>query len=220
MENAKTVFSDFLGLSLPTIIILAVFIVAGIVFVVLSKKGIIKLSGFKFDTRMLVYGAMCIAIAFLLSYIRFYRMPQGGSITPASMLPIMMYAYAFGPLPGVICGFAYGILQIIQDPYFVHPVQVILDYFLSFGALSFAGCFKKNILPGIVAACFGRFIFQFLSGMVFFGMFAPEGQSPFVYSLIYNASVVFPDGAICFIVACIPQFRAMLNRMRPAVTHI
>lgn len=171
----------------------------------------------KLDTRTLVSASLCIALGFILSTLKFYQMPQGGSITPASMLPVMLFAWAFGPVPGIAAGVVYGALQLLQDFYVVHPAQLLLDYIFAFGALGLAGFFRKNLLLGVLIAGLTRFVFHFISGVVFFGSFAPAGQSVFAYSLVYNASVVLPDTAICLIIAAIPGFRHTAQRLfRPA----
>lgn len=180
--------------------------------VLLAALGFL-LRGLKLDTRTLVSASLCIALGFILSNLKFYQMPQGGSITPASMLPVMLFAWAFGPIPGIAAGVVYGALQLLQDFYVVHPAQLLLDYIFAFTALGLAGYFRKNLLLGVLVAGLTRFLFHFLSGLVFFGSFAPAGQSVFAYSLIYNASVVLPDTAICLIIAAIPGFRRSMERV-------
>ena len=81
----------------------------------------------KWNVRMLANASLCIAVSFILSYIRLYKLPQGGSITLASMLPLFLFSYAYGVAPGMLAGMAYGFLQFIQDAYFVHPVELLLD---------------------------------------------------------------------------------------------
>lgn len=98
----------------------------------------------RFSTRAIAYGAICLAVSFGLSYLRIFRMPQGGSITPASMLPVMIYAYLFGPKKGVLIGLAYAGLQSIQDLFFVHPLQYVLDYPVAFMLIGLVG-FAKYI---------------------------------------------------------------------------
>ena len=80
-----------------------------------------------FDTKAISYAAVCIAMSFALSYLRIVKMPQGGSITIASLVPLMIYSYMFGTKKGVFAGFIYGILQAFQDPYILHPAQFLLD---------------------------------------------------------------------------------------------
>jgi len=101
----------------------------------------------------------------------------------------------------------------------VHPIQLLLDYVLPFAVLGVAGFFKKEkLMPlGAAVAGFGRFVVHFISGFVFFYMYAPEGQSVFMYNLIYNGSYMLPDTIICVVLLCIPQVRsAMMQIIRGA----
>ncbi len=180
----------------------------------------------RITTQMLAQGALCMALAFVLSYVRLHSMPMGGSITLASMLPIFLFGYLYGPRMGVLVGMAYGLLQMIQDPDILHPVQVLLDYPLAFGMLGLAG-----VLPGAVAAdanskiplgllagmligVLGRGLWAVLSGVVFWGMYAPEGTSPLVYSLGYNLTYLIPDAAICGLLCLIPGVMTAVKRLK------
>ena len=168
-------------------------------------------------TKKLTYGSICIALSFVLSYIRFFKMPQGGSITAGSMLPVMLFAYWFGPADGVIAGMVYGLLQFIQDPFIVHPLQVVLDYPLAFGALGLAGLSKKNFSLSLAIGTIFRFLFSFLSGTLFFVEYAKQvGEAPVVYSLAYN-SVILIDGLICIAISLIPQFKSAINRVKSRI---
>lgn len=173
----------------------------------------------KWDTRKVVYGALLISLAFVLSYVRFLKLPQGGSVTAASMLPIMAYGYMFGPLYGCIVGLAYGILQAIQDPYIVGPIQFILDYPLAFMFLGLMpGLLKTrsstlNLFLGMIAAALLRYLCHAISGYLFFGEYAEPGYSALAWGFVYN-SFVFVDLAICLIVAAIPQLRHLFDRIR------
>ena len=173
-----------------------------------------ELTHAQWTTRELIFGALCIAIAFVLSYLKFFEMPQGGTITPGSMLPIMMFAYIYGTPKGLIVGLAYGLLQLLQDAYIVHWAQLMADYMLAFMALSLAGLFRKNILPGVILGGLGRLFFAFLSGMIFFGEYAAPGQSVAAYSFIYNISYIGPDTVICFMIALIPGIRKAIDMFK------
>ena len=96
----------------------------------------------KWNAQMLAYGAVSIALSFVLSYIRLFRMPQGGSITPASMLPMMLFAAAYGIGPGVTAGLVYGVLQYLQGGDFLSVWQVLFDYLIAFAALGLAGVYR------------------------------------------------------------------------------
>ena len=178
----------------------------------------------KWTPQMMANAAICMALSFVLSYIRLFKLPQGGSVTPASLLPIIAFAYYYGSVPGLVVGIAYGFLQMIQDPWIVGAVQAALDYPLAFGCIAFAGVAgdlnrKKGLnelvswIGGVAMVGLGRFICHVLSGVVFFAEYAEgSGLSPLVYSLSYN-SFVFVDLAICLVVVAFPQVRKALARM-------
>ena len=90
-------------------------------------------------TRMLVFSAAAIALAMVLSFLKIVEMPQGGSITLFSMFAITLIGYFYGPAQGILCGMAYGLIQLIQDPYVISPAQLIIDYPLAFGMLKLSG---------------------------------------------------------------------------------
>ena len=163
-----------------------------------------------FDAKSITYAAVCIALSFALSFMRIVRLPQGGSITPASLLPLLIYAYMFGVRKGILAGTAYGLLQALQDPSVLHPAQFLLDYPVAFAWVGMAGLFTRQktlgkipqlqfALGGILAGL-GRFTMHFLSGTFAFGVFAPEGTPAALYSLVYQAGYVLPDLAIAIAV--------------------
>jgi len=103
--------------------------------------------------RPLVEAGVMIALAQLLSYIKFFEMPLGGSITPASMLPILFFAVRWGTRWGLGAGVTYGLLQFLLGtkwpspvfagtPVLAYGLVLILDYLVAFGALGLAGLFK------------------------------------------------------------------------------
>lgn len=157
-----------------------------------------------FDSRCIALAGITVALSFALSYIKMFSMPQGGSVTLASLLPIMLFAYVYGPKKGIFVGFIYGALQAMQNPWLIHPAQFLLDYPVAFAAAGLAGSFKKikqlDKLPqikfalGAVVAGALRFIAHVFSGVFAFGADA-GGQNLWVYSLAYN-SFVFVDIAI------------------------
>lgn len=172
----------------------------------------------RWTARMIANAALCLALAFVLSYIKLFDLPQGGAVTAASLLPIIAFAYSYGLAPGLVVGVAYGLLQMIQDPWIVSPVQAILDYPLAFACIALAAVARKlpdswGWLAGIALGGVGRFVCHVLSGVVFFAEYAEgTGMSPFVYSVSYN-SFVFVDLAICAVVMAFPQVRRALKKM-------
>ncbi|MGE4283906.1 MAG: energy-coupled thiamine transporter ThiT, partial [Clostridia bacterium] len=186
MQYLLSVFEKFAEFKLITIAILGVLIIGSVAIILLRGSKKIQ----RDNTRMIVYGGLCVALSFVLSYIRLYHWPQGGSVTPASMLPMFFFAVVFGPVAGIIAGTAYGFLQLIQDPYVVHWAQLFLDYPLAFGVMGLAGLYKRSLAVGSIIGGFGRFFMHFLSGVVFFGSYAPEGMNVMLYSLTVNGLVI------------------------------
>ena len=158
-----------------------------------------------FDAKAISFAGVAIAMCFALSYLRIVKMPQGGSITVASLLPLIIYSYMFGVKKGVFAGMIYGLLQAVQDPYILHPAQFILDYPAAFACIGFAGAFAKvrkldklpqvQIALGGVVAGLARFVCHYFSGVFAFGSFG-GGQNAWLYSLIYQSGYVLPDIAI------------------------
>ncbi|MGI6192917.1 MAG: energy-coupled thiamine transporter ThiT [Christensenellales bacterium] len=209
-----SLFSSFAEMDLKEWLLFGILALAAAVALFLLTKRKKAPEPAAFDTRALVYGALAISLAFVLSYLKLFRMPQGGSITPGSMLPVFVYAYWYGTRKGLLVGLAYAALQMIQDAWFVHPVQILLDYILAFGLLSVAGFFKKNLYAGIAAGGILRLVCHWVSGAIFFAEYAPEGVNPWMYSLGYQASSILPDLAICLVVAVL--LKKTIDRIRPA----
>jgi len=204
-------FEKFAEIPFATWLSLGLIAAFGVILILIAPK-------VKWNAKMLAYAALCIAVSFVLSYVRLFRMPQGGSITPASMLPVMLFAFTFGFGPGLVCSLAYGVLQMFQDMYIVGWVQATLDYVLAFGALSVVALFKKwksplNFSVGVVVAGLLRVTCHVLSGVVYFAEYAPEGMNPLVYSLVYNLTSVGVDALICAVIAFIPGVRSFAKRM-------
>ena len=205
------------------VVAVALVITAAFVFGKNDKSG--------FTTKSISYAAVCIAMSFALSYLRIIKMPQGGAITIASLLPLMIYAYAFGVKKGVFAGIVYGILQAVQDTYILHPAQFILDYPAAFSCIGLAGIFatftkwdkypQVKFLAGAIVAGIGRFIMHFISGIFAFGTFAPEGTPVVIYSLTYQALYVFPDLLICIFVGILlfssKSFTSQIQKLNPSV---
>jgi len=127
-------------------------------------------------TRMLAEAGVAIAIAQVLSFITIFHMPQGGSIKAAALVPLMIYAYRWGGARGIFAGVVYGILHFILGfKSSVHYLSIILDYLVAYGA-------------------------TVVSGAVVFASYAPQGQNPWIYSMIYNASYMVPDGILNIVV--------------------
>lgn len=164
----------------------------------------------KLTTRILSEAVVLVALAGALNFIKIYTLPQGGSITAGAMVPICWFALRRGLRWGIFAGVVFSFVVMLNpvDLYVVHPVQLLLDYPIAFGALGLAGGFRKYPLVGVGVAMLGRFISHFVSGVVFFSMFAPPGMSPFLYSAIYNGSYLTGE----FIVTAVIMFLLVKRR--------
>ena len=169
------------------------------------------------NVKVLVYCAMCIALASITSMIKVFEFPTGGSITLASTLFAVLPGYFFGPVVGILAGFAHGILQFILGPYILTPVQVFLDYGLAFAAFGLSGFFcnqKFGLHKGYIVACLGRWFFSFLSGWIFFGEYAWEGWNPAAYSAVYNIIYIAGEPVVVLILIIIPAYSDAINRVK------
>lgn len=194
---------DYPGMNLVGMVVSAVVILA--VLVVLWFVGDKRKLN---DTRSIVYGAVAMALAFVLSYARLFKLPNGGSITFASLLPLMIYCCMFGTRRGLIVCSLYGVLQALQDPYIIHPMQFLLDYPLAFGLVGVSGIFMEKgvfkekkilafLLGGVVAVLL-RYICHVCSGTFAFAEYT-DVKAALAYSLGYNATYVFADMAISLV---------------------
>ena len=172
---------------------------------------------------LLSESAVMVALAFALSSAKLYEMPLGGSVTVASMLPIMLISVKYGSLVGVGAGFVYSLTQTFQAlaagnvfPYCetggTLVICVLFDYIVPFTVLGLAGIFKNLKLfkkqeiafyVGIVSVVFVRFLCHFITGVAIWGQWAPDGMGKYLYSLAYNGSFLGVDFAICIIVAAV-----------------
>ncbi len=171
----------------------------------------------KADTKAMVASGVLVALSIALNQIILFRMPQGGSITAFSMLPIVVCAYYFGVRRGLMAGMCVGLIDLIFNPYVIHPIQMLLDYPLAFGALAFAGLLrtkKFGLVSGYVLGLLCRYFCAVLSGIIFFGEYAPEGFNAFTWSIYYNITYLGVEGALTVIVLCIPAVRKAIEQLK------
>lgn len=176
--------------------------------VVTSSKGN-KSTKARLYTRMLCEGAIMVALALVLNQLKIFRLPNGGSIT-LEMLPIFFYAVRWGVGPGLLAGFAFGLLQMFIDGAVAWGWQsLLLDYLVAFTPLGLAGLFNGKdwgIFAGTVLGSVVRFIVHFISGITIYAIVAPTElfnmtfTSPWMYSLAYNGSYMAIDMALCLVV--------------------
>lgn len=148
-------------------------------------------------TRMLVEAGLSIAIAYVLHFVVLFQMPQGGSVNAANLVPLIIFAIRWGGKWGVITCMAYGIIDFLLGFKFsLHFLSILLDYILGYGAIGVAGFFgnsRVRAIWGVTAGCALRWVCSVVSGAVVFASYAPAGQNPWIYSMIYKASYMVPE---------------------------
>lgn len=176
-----------------------------------SKPNVKKYkSGLSMNLRCLTEAALMVALAQVLSYIKLMELPNGGSLTPA-MFPIILFAVRWGLKPGLLAGFAFGLLQLIFDGAYAWGWQsMLLDYLVAFTPLGLAGLFKGKkwgIFVGTVVGCAARFVVHYISGVTIYKILAPTellGMTftrPSFYSLVYNGSYMLPNTILALVIA-------------------
>lgn len=181
----------------------AVFVLLGVIALIclLHKK--------QRDGKRLAFAGVCVATSFTLAVIKVSPIQYGGSITLASLVPILVYAYIYGVADGLLVGLIHGLLNFIEDPYILTPATFLLDYLLAFASVGLMGVFgkmarkEKGALPlvlGCISVCALRFVFHLCSGAIFFMEGAVWVDFPawavsgaFIYSFIYQCVYIPAD---------------------------
>ena len=163
--------------------------------------------------RALCEGAVLVALAFVLSFVKLWQLPNGGSLTPA-MFPILLYAQRWGVGRGMGAGFVFGLLQLLFDgAYALGWQSMLLDYLLAFPPLGLAGLFRGRawgIFPGTVLGSLGRYLVHHISGVTIYRIIEPTAvpglgtyDNPHLYSLIYNGSYMIPNMLLAIAIAAL-----------------
>ena len=189
------------------------FISIGVILIAAAIIAVLCLTNKRLSTRALATAGVSLALSFVLSLIKVSPVTYGGSITLASMLPIIIFAYIYGFFPALITGIIFGLMQFLSSPYVLTPFTFLLDYVYAFGFIFVVPLVKKAIknktaaiIIGICAAYLGRFIMHFVSGIIYFNMGAVWAELPAKtavgYSLLYNVIYLVPD----FLITAISAF--------------
>jgi len=173
----------------------------------------------KMKTKELVFCSLAIALAYVTStFFKLFDLPMGGSVTLFSMLFVTLIGYWYGIRTGLTAAVAYGMLQLVTDPWIISLPQLIFDYFLAFGALGLSGLFKNakhGLIKGYITGILGRLLFSFLSGILFFASSAAEyNMSAPVYSLLYNGSYIGIEAVATIIVISLPPVSKALSYIK------
>ncbi len=178
----------------------------------IASIGLFKRSGSKYDARRIAFAGVCVAMSFVLSFVKFSPVESGGSITLAAFVPVLLYAYVYGPLEGFAVGLIHGLLNFIESPWILTPATFLLDYLLAFASIGIMGFFGKmkrkerGVLPlvfGCVCVFSARFLCHLGSGMIYFlensiWVDFPEWaiRNAFTYSFIYQCVYIPADALI------------------------
>ncbi len=185
----------------------------------------------RIETKKLTLSAVMIALSAVLSLVKVYELPLGGSITLLSMLPVAVVAICYGTKWGLATSVLYAVVQIGMDlgKLMGYGMTVgtwigclLFDYIFAFGALGLSGVFRTK---GTVGMCLGvtlslivRFISHFISGAIVFSVFCPEGWNVYFYSLCYNGSYMLPELIITVIGAVLlfrlPQVKKLIEERK------
>ena len=182
-----------------------------------------------YKLRILAESAIMIALATVLNSIKLFTMPEGGTVTLGAMVPILFLALRRGVKVGMAAGAVFGIIDVYFEPFIYNPVQFLLDYPFAYGALGLAGLFSGQVksprnrgsltpvalsVAAVALGIFARFVCHFFSGLIFFASYAPAGESPALYSAIYNASYLVPEFLIsAFVISILVGRRITLVRL-------
>ena len=182
------------------------------------------------NLRDMIACAMMVALATVLSMIKLYEAPLGGSVTLLSMLPISVLSIRLGLSWGLTGGFLHAMIQMFLDlgrviSWGLTPAAligcIVFDYLLAFTAIGLAGILRRHgrggMVLGIALALFLRFCSHLVSGTLIFDVWMPDGfANPFVYSVIYNCQYMLPELGFTVIAVMIltktPAFRRVLNK--------
>ena len=175
-----------------------------------------------FSAKQLVFSAAALALGFATSFIKIVPMPWGGSVTLCSMLFVTLIGYWYGPKIGITAGFAYGLLQFVQDggSYILSPLQACLDYIVAFAALGLSGLFYKKangLLKGYLFAIFARGVFHTIGGYLYWMDYMPENfpsSLAAIYPIAYNYAYILAEGLITIVILSLPPVKGAMARVK------
>lgn len=204
IESIKVLMENPLSLAAVIIVLLL------ILFAISTKK-------IKFTPLLMTQIALSVAISAILELIVLFKFPQGGSVTLASMLPIIIMAYTHGPQIGILTGFLVGVINLFMGPTIIHPLQTLLDYPLPYMLVGASAYIKNNQYAGAIFGTVLRLLMHILSGVIFFAQYAPEDmQSGFrlwQYSAVYNGSFLAIELVILLVIMAVIPWDRLINEL-------
>lgn len=208
-ENLQGFFESTLGQILTIGVIAILFL-----FILIPNK---EQKSQRADTKAVTLSALLVALATGLGMLKLFEMPYGGTVTVFSMLPIVLCGYFLGTRRGVMAGMCVGLLNLIFGPYIIHPIQLLVDYPFAFGALGLAGICrnqKNGLAKGYLLGLIGRYVCAVISGIVFFGAYAPEGFNAVSWSLFYNFTYLAAEGVLTIIIISLPPVKKAFEGLK------
>ena len=183
-------------------------------------------------TKKLLESSIMVAIASVLSMIKLFDLPYGGSVTIGCMLPIIVIAYRHGVRWGLISGLVFGIIQQLLGLNTLSYVTtwqsivavIFLDYIIAFLMLGFGGIFKKSLsqpgalLSGTVFVCILRYICHVISGATVWAGLSIPTNAALLYSLGYNATYMIPETIVTCVLAY--YIGSILDFRGSDITHL
>ncbi len=195
----------------------------------IAAIGLFRKKNDKYDAKRIAFAGVCIAMSFVLAFIKISPVQSGGSITIASFVPIMLFAYVYGPIEGFAVGLIHGLLNFVESPWILTPATFLLDYLLAFASIGIMGFFgklprkEKSATPlvwGCLCVYAARFTFHLVSGMIYFmensvwvDFPAWAMQNAFVYSLIYQCVYIPADAFIATMVVVLLAKTGVLDQL-------
>ena len=205
IDSIKLLIDNPLSLAAIVIVLLL------IIFAINTKK-------IKFTPLLMTQIALSVAISAILELIVLFKFPQGGSVTLAAMLPIIIMSYTYGPQIGILTGFLVGVVNLFMGPTIIHPLQTLLDYPLPYMLVGAAGYIKNNRYLGAIFGNTLRLLMHILSGVIFFAEYAPKdmqsGFSLWKYSTIYNGSFLGIELIILLVIMALIPWNRLTNELK------
>ena len=182
----------------------------------------------RYDAKRIALAGITLGLSFALSFVKVSPVTSGGSVTLASMVPLLIYAYFYGVRDGLLVGVCFGLLNFISGPWILTPLTFLLDYPLAYGSIALMGLGKKiaqnpvaQVAIGVLLVYALRFLFHFLSGAIYFmensiWVEFPDWalQGPFIYSFIYQCLYLPLDMIISLTVLLVLSKTRTLERLQ------
>ena len=160
--------------------------------------------------------SMMIAFSFVLSIFKLAELPYGGSVTMASMLPMVIIAHRHSIRWGISTAIINSLIQLLLGlKYFAYfsnwqslVALALFDYIIAFAIFGLAGIFRKSlknqslaVVAGAFFASVIRYICHVISGATIWAGLSIPTEAALVYSLSYNATYMIPETIILVLTA-------------------